>query len=121
MKRLLTTLVILTGLLGSGAAVWAQDFNKGLKAALSGDFAAALKEFKPLAEQGSAEAQFNLPLMYEYGEGVTKDYAKAVKSYRKAADQEIAIAQYNLGMMYKNGSGATQDSVNALMCSVSLL
>ena len=52
MKRLLATLVILTGLIGSGGDVWAQDFNKGLKAAQSGDFATALKEWKPLAEQG---------------------------------------------------------------------
>jgi hypothetical protein len=28
MKRLLATLVILTGLIGSGGDVWAQDFNR---------------------------------------------------------------------------------------------
>jgi hypothetical protein len=44
MKRLLTTLVIFTGLIGLGGAVWVQDFNKGLKAARSGDFATAMKE-----------------------------------------------------------------------------
>jgi len=78
MKRLLTTLVILTGLLGSAGAVWAQDFNKGLKAAQSGDFATALKEWRPLAEQGFgfADAQFNLGLMYALGDGVTQDYAE---------------------------------------------
>ena len=57
MKRLLTTLVILTGLIGSGGAVWAQDFNKGLEAAQSGDFATAMKEWKPLAEQGHSDAK----------------------------------------------------------------
>ena len=57
MKRLLTTLVVLTGLIGSGGAVWAQDFNKGLKAARSGDFATAMKEWKLLAQQGNAKAQ----------------------------------------------------------------
>jgi hypothetical protein len=49
MKRLLTTLVILTGLLGSGGAVWAQDLSKGHHAYKSGDFATALKERKPPA------------------------------------------------------------------------
>jgi uncharacterized protein len=99
MKRLLATLVILTGLIGSGGDVWAQDFNKGLKAAQSGDFATALKEWKPLAEQGRADAQNNLGWMYERGDGVTQDYAEALKWYRKAAEQGDAAAQYNIGLM----------------------
>ena len=109
MKRLLTTLVILTGLIGSGGAVWAQDLNKGLKAAQSGDFATALKEWKPLAEQGNAVAQYNLALMYGNGWGVTQDYAEAVNWYRKAAEQEDAFAQFNLALMYRKGKGVTQD------------
>ena len=114
MKRLLTTLVILTGLLGSGGAVWAQDFNKGLKAAQSGDFATALKEWKPLAEQGDADAQFNLGLMYGNGWGVPQDYAEALKWYRKAAEQGDAKAQSNLGLRYAKGKGVTQDDAEAL-------
>ncbi len=60
MKRLLKTLVILTGILGLAGAVWAQDFNKGLKAYQSGDFATALKGWRLLAEQGRARAQYKL-------------------------------------------------------------
>jgi uncharacterized protein len=67
MRRLLTTLVILTGLIGSSGAVWTQDFNKGLKVAQSGDFATAMKEWKPLAEQGNANAQYNLGYSYHIG------------------------------------------------------
>jgi len=36
------------------AAVSAQDFNKGWAAYNSGDYATALKEWWPLAEQGGA-------------------------------------------------------------------
>ena len=115
MKRLLTTLVILTGLLGSAGAVWAQDFNKGLKAAQSGDFATALKEWKPLAEQGNAVAQYNLGVMYRNGEGVTQDYAEAVKWLRKAAEQGDEEAQNNLGWMYEKGNGVLQDRIAAHM------
>ena len=115
MKRLLTTLVILTGLLGSAGAVWAQGFNKGLKAAQSGDFATALKEWKPLADQGDAVAQSNLGVMYDNGKGVTQDSAEAVKWYRKAADQGYAMAQSNLGLMYGNGNGVLQDTIAAHM------
>ena len=67
------------------AAVSAQDFNKGLSAAQSGDFATALKEWTPLAEQGNVHAQSNLALMYIRGDGVTQDYKKALKWYTLAA------------------------------------
>ena len=77
MKRLLTTLVILTGLIGSGGAVWAQDLNKGLKAAQSGDFATAMKEWKPLAERGQVAPQYNLGVMYRKGDGVIQNMVSA--------------------------------------------
>ena len=115
MKRLLTTLVILTGLFGAGGAVWAQDYRKGFKAWLAGDYATALKEFRPLADQGDAVAQNKLGLMYENGEGVTQDYAEAVKWYRKAAEQGYPLAQDNLGVMYFNGNGVLQDTIAAHM------
>ena len=65
-KNILTRLT-LSILLGSGVAV-AADFNKGLKAAQSGDFKTALAEWTPLAEQGDAIAQYNLGIMYANGE-----------------------------------------------------
>ena len=46
------------------AAVSAQDFNKGLAAYNSGDYATALKEWKPLAEQGDASAQYQMGYIY---------------------------------------------------------
>ena len=115
MKRLLTTLVILTGLFGSGGAVWAQDFDKALKASQSGDFATALKHWKPLAEQGDASAQYHLGVMYRKGNGVTKDYGEAVKWYRKAVEQGYADAQNNLGLMCFEGRGVLQDTIAAHM------
>jgi TPR repeat protein len=59
------------------------NFDDGLVAADKGDFATALKEWKPLAEQGYANAQFNLGLMYQKGDGVLKDYKQAVAWFRK--------------------------------------
>jgi len=43
------------------------DFQKGLDAANRGDFATAFKEWKPLAEQGHANAQDGLGVMYNNG------------------------------------------------------
>jgi TPR repeat protein len=42
---------------------WSADFQKGLTAYDSGDYATALREWTPLAEQGYADAQYNLGVM----------------------------------------------------------
>jgi hypothetical protein len=56
MKKLLTALVIIASL-GTAGSVCALDFDKGLRAAQSGEFVTALKEWKVLAGQGDASAQ----------------------------------------------------------------
>ena len=116
MKTLTRTICLtLTLLLGSVGTSWGADFDKGLAAAQSGDFATALGEFRPLAEQGHAFAQYNLGVMYDKGEGVPQDYKTAAKWYTLAAEQGVARAQYNLGLMYRKGEGVSQDNVYAHM------
>ena len=88
MKNITATLCLtLTLLLGSIGNSESADYQKGLTAAQSGDFATALREWTPLAEQGNASAQFNLDIMYEKGEGVPQDYKTAVKWFRLAVKQ----------------------------------
>ena len=111
MKKLLV--VALFFILGPNLSL-AQDFNKGYKAYNAGDYTTAVKEWKPLAEQGYASAQFNLGIMYEYGNGVPKDYSEAVKWYRLSAEQGYAIGQYSLGLMYSNGYGVLKDKAEAV-------
>ena len=60
------------------------------------DYETAYKLFLPLAEQGDADAQFNLGVMYYGGEGVPQDYAEAIKLWKLAAEQGDEEAQYNL-------------------------
>jgi len=67
------------------------------------------KEFRASAEQGNAEAQYNLAMLYDRGLGVENDDSEALKWYREAAEQGYAKAQYNLGMMYYFGKGVPQD------------
>ncbi len=93
----------------------AQDFEKGAAAYKRGDYAAALREWRPLAEQGHANAQGSLGFMYDKGRGVPQDYAEAVKWYRKSAEQGFAHFQANLGYMYGTGRGVPQDYVLAYM------
>ena len=94
---------------------WGADFEKGLTAANQGDYATAIKEWTPLAEQGNAIAQYNLGVMYERGWGVVQNYKTAVKWYTLAAEQGNASGQHNLGGMYGNGDGVLQNYIYAHM------
>ena len=104
--------VLLIYLLGTPAFA---DFQKGLDAANRGDFATALKEWRPLAEQGDADAQYKLGVMYDIGQGVTQDYKEAMKWYRRAAEQGYASAQYRLSVKYFDGVGVIQNYTLAHM------
>jgi len=97
------------------APVMAQEFDKGLAAARAGDYATALQEWRPLAEQGHAQGQYNLGVLYANGMGVPQDYAEAVNWYRLAAEQGHANAQTNLAAMYMFGNGVIKDYVIAHM------
>ncbi len=92
----------------------AADFEAGVDAYNRGDYAAAYREFLPLAEQGHAAAQFFLGFMYEEGRGVPQSDAQAVAWYRKAAEQGLADAQNNLGVMYHEGEGVPQSDAQAV-------
>ena len=93
---------------------WA-DYQAGMDANNRGDYATALREWRPLAEPGDARAQFDLGLLYENGDGVPRDYAKAHQWYEKSAAQGGAKAQFYLGMQCAFGEGGPLDLVQAHM------
>ena len=110
MKNLLLIFTLLfSTVFFSSNVVLSADFQKGLTAAFNGDYATALREWKPLAEQGNADAQYNLGFMYDKGRGVQQDYKTAVKWYKLSAEQGDADAQTNLGFIYEKGLGVRQD------------
>ena len=114
MNHLLILPVLLLNLL-VGNPAFSGDFQKGMDAFDKEDYATALREWKPLAEQGYALAQNNLGVMYEKGQGVSQNYKTAVKWYTLAAEQGYALAQFNLGVMYDKGEGVIQDYIRAHM------
>jgi TPR repeat protein len=89
-------------------------FQQGLAAYNRGDYATALKHWRPLAEQGDAWAQNNLGVMYAKGRGVPQDDKEAIRWFRKAAEQGNANAQAALGVMYEEGRGVPQDFKEAI-------
>ena len=89
MRRLLLIIALLIS-----QAAWAGDFEDGVAAYEQSDYTTALTKFQSAAKRGNSDAQYNLGLMYDKGEGVAKDYKEAVRWYTLAAKQGIAIAQY---------------------------
>ncbi len=110
LRRILILALLLC--LAAGARAEA-GFKEGVAAYKRGAYAAAFKEFQPLAEQGNADAQFNLGVMYRTGRGVAQDDKEAAGWYRKSAEQGFARAQFSLGLMYYGGQGVPQDDKEA--------
>lgn len=96
-------------LLCAGLALVAQPacagFDEAAAAFAAGDYAKALQETRPLAEQGDARGQYAMGVLYENGFGVTKDPQLAAAWYLKSAEQGNTDAQYNLGAMNEHGVG----------------
>ena len=109
MYRIIAIVLLLT--VQSASAV---DFWAGSAYYLRGDFAAALREWRPLAEQGDAQAQFYLGIMHTNGEGVPEDDRQAAYWFQKSARQGNPQSQYHLGILYANGAGVPEDAPQAV-------
>ncbi len=94
-----------------------EQYQVGLGAFYSSEYAAALKAWRPLAEREteSSAAQIFLGLMYAAGLGVAKDPTTAAEWYGRAAEQDNVLAQIRLAFMYRRGEGAAQDHVQAYL------
>ncbi|NYE59177.1 hypothetical protein FHW58_000329 [Duganella sp. 1224] len=89
-------------------------FAEGATAYNAKNYAAALKEIRPLAQAGNADAEHLLGLMYYMGRGVPQDYKAALEWHRKAALKGKADAQYVVGAMYYTGNAVIQDHKQAV-------
>ena len=105
------------GLLFAWSAVFSlpaqADFAEGLAAYDGGDYAAALRTWRALAEAGHLEAQVALASLYMNGEGVPPDRAAALHWYARAGQAGHPVAQLNLGDIYNRGLGVPRDVVAA--------
>ena len=87
MKAILRTGFLALAIMALAVPANAGPFEDGWDAYQRSDYATALEFWRPLADQGDAEAQFNLGVMYESGQGVPQDDAEAVKWFQKAAEK----------------------------------
>ena len=88
---------------GGGVAL-AQDTQRGIEAWRTGDYDAAVRLWRPLADRGDADAQYNLGHAYKLGRGVPQNLNLAEQWYERAARQGHEDAAANLGLiLFQNG------------------
>lgn len=84
--------------------VSAQSVRAGTEAWAKADYDAAVAIWRPLAEKGDADAQFNLGQAYRWGRGVPLNLAAAQAWYERAAEKGQLDSQVILGLMlFQNG------------------
>ena len=112
MTRSARRFILVSAVLLAASPVGA-DFQTALNAYNAGDFESAYNQWIPLAEAGSAAAQFNIGLMFERGEGREQDPQRAIEWYVRAAEGDFPRAQFRLGEMLEAGEGIEEDLVQA--------
>ena len=90
-----------------------EDFRSGLSAFNRGDFAAAMRLWRPLADGDDARSQAGIGFLYHRGLGVKTDDVQAAFWLRKAAEQGQAEGQLMLGSLYFFGLGVPQSYATA--------
>ncbi|NOX75849.1 MAG: sel1 repeat family protein [Gammaproteobacteria bacterium] len=85
-------------------------FETALSWVDQGEYSKAVEVFKKLAQQGNAEAQYNLAMLYRNGTGVDRDNKQSAMWFRRAAEQDVPDAQYMLGNSYDNGEGVPKST-----------
>jgi hypothetical protein len=111
MKKLFQIVIFLIFVIANPAL--SADFQKGVDAMKKEDYASALKELKPLAEQGHPKAQSSVAFLYLNGLGVPVNQVEGIKWLRLAARNGDDVAQFNLGNAYFKGVGVQQDYVKS--------
>ena len=82
---------------------------------LDRNYRTAIRECKPLAEKGNADAQHIVGALHYFGMGVPKNDGEAAKWFRKAAMQGNGFSQFSLSLLYYRGKGVPRNLVKAYM------
>jgi TPR repeat protein len=114
MKLILGVLILVAAGLAAPASSQEQDaLQKGLAAYQAGRFEEAMALWRPLAESGNTEAQYDVGVLFALGQGVEADPEVAANWYRRAASLGHAKAQFNLGVALLEGKGVEADVTEA--------
>jgi uncharacterized protein len=86
------------------APLSAQSVRAGIDAWQKSDYTRAVAIWRPLADKGDADAEFNLGQAYRLGRGVSINLAAAKTWFERAANQGHVDAETTLGLLlFQNG------------------
>jgi TPR repeat protein len=102
-KRRLLNLTLIFSILACNLPIAASEKMENL-----------VEETRFKAEHNDPEAQYNLGLLLDKGQGLAQDKLQAISWFRKAAEQDYAKAQFLLGILYDQGLNVPQDYSQAL-------
>ena len=106
---------IVVAVLALTSTVWAEsDIENCRQKYEEKDYNAAYPLCLKAAEQGDAEAQFNLGLLYHDDKKLRKDETQIYEWIKKSADQGYLAAQGALGRLYSDGIGVKLDDKEAV-------
>jgi TPR repeat protein len=83
----------------AAAPLHAQSVKSGIEAWQRADYSGAVAIWRPLAEKGDADAQFNLGQAYRLGRGVPTNLAAAKTWFERSASQGHMDAETTLGLL----------------------
>lgn len=95
-------------------SAFAGSYEDGQSAYDQGNYADAVRVWRPLATHGDSRAEYMLGMAYDLGRGVPQNYATAAVWYLRAAEQGLHEAQADLGTMYASGRGVPLDYALAI-------
>ncbi|MCB1800487.1 MAG: SEL1-like repeat protein [Gammaproteobacteria bacterium] len=106
-----THAIVILLLLAGAARAGSQPaaFESGMQALMQGNYAEAYCQWRPLADQGYAEAQYHVGWLYANGNGLAVDLSRALEFWTAAAEQGHADAQFAVGLAYTTGDGVDRD------------
>lgn len=97
-RRWMIPALLAAAAFGAGPA-FGQKVVAGIEAWQAGRYEEAVHNWKPLAERGDPDAQFNLGHAYRLGRGVPQDLRKAEDHYRRSAELGHVQAQAAYGLL----------------------
>tara|TARA_B100000029_G_scaffold198490_2_gene196550 strand:+ start:16871 stop:17344 length:474 start_codon:yes stop_codon:yes gene_type:complete len=89
----------------------AGDIDKGYQAYNNKNYKEAYQHWIIPADAGDKISQYNIALLYFFGNGVKKNLEIAFQYCRKSALQDLPRAQNNLAFMYADGLGVKQNYI----------
>lgn len=96
------------------SAIFASDFDEGVKAYERADYGEAFSKFSLACQGNETQACEQLAVMYHTGKSVQKDTQKAFELYVKACDGKSKYACSMAGGMKNVGEGVKKDIDGAI-------